>query len=517
MRPSLAPLLVLSGLTCFTVATSPTYPNSTERDDNGTDTDVDADAAESKSMSLESYCAAQLSSFTATYQSTEIATSRWTWYEGFGPTDSAGDLTGSVTSQTYWTSTFLYTQYAIRAYTPKPPCCSSCYMTAGTIDFYFWPDQATPTAPAPGQPSTSVNAEGFTFTSPSVYMAFSSLVASDACGQVGDAWTSTTIAFDASEITTAQPITTLTQLESDYVSNDGKTYRMMGSAVTTQPPPKSVNYDEVGQNCSTISGYVYWPDNPINAANALYHPDPCHPVILLPPRLISMQQPWINAGCGPAPGMSGAYDPPRVLTPLATATTTGDANPTPKWGGRVNGDGGASPASSAEAGATSTTRPVSTGVTAVYESANSSPSDEATSTVTVTADAVTTAIVVSGQHVGPDSLTGVAGAIISGLGGTGSGSDAGESASKWDPAQVVAASAVNASPTISSSSSSSSGKRDSSLSSKNSGSSSSTATTGSATSDNSAAATSSGVAASGKTIAASAMWSFLAPLFLLWI
>lgn len=59
-------------------------------------------------------------------------------------------------------------------------------MTAGTIDFYFWPDQATPTAPASGQPTTSINDQGFTFTSPSVYMAFSSLVASNSCGQVGD-------------------------------------------------------------------------------------------------------------------------------------------------------------------------------------------------------------------------------------------------------------------------------------------------------------------------------------------
>jgi hypothetical protein len=102
---SLSPLLVLSGLIGNTVATSPTYSNATERDDNGTN--VDTDGSMSKSASLESYCSAQLNSFVATYQSTEIATSRWTWYEGFGPTDSMGDLTGSVTSQTYWTSTFL--------------------------------------------------------------------------------------------------------------------------------------------------------------------------------------------------------------------------------------------------------------------------------------------------------------------------------------------------------------------------------------------------------------------------
>ncbi|CAD0107272.1 unnamed protein product [Aureobasidium uvarum] len=389
-------------------------------------------------------------------------------------------------------------------------------MTAGTIDFYFWPDQATPTTPAPGQPSTSVNAEGFTFTSPSVYMAFSSLVASNACGQVGDAWTNTTIAFDASEITTARPVTTLTQYESDYVS-DGSTYRDMGSAVTTQPPPKSVDFNDVGQNCSTISGYVYWPDNPINAANAMYHDDPCHPVILLPPRLISMQQPWVYANCGADPNMSGAYDPPRVLTPMLTGTEL--ATPTPQWGGRVNGDGDASPASSAEAGApsTTTTRPVSTGVTAVYESAKPSATAEDVSTVTLTANAVTTAIVVSGQHVGPDSVTGIAGAILSGLGGTdtgsGSKSNAGESASRWNPTQAVAVSDVTASRAVKPSSSSSD-KKTSSSTSDTSGSSSGS---GSGTQSVAAAAATQSGAAPSKTLGNLAIWTFLAPIFLLWI
>ena len=400
-------------------------------------------------------------------------------------------------------------------------------MTAGTIDFYFWPDQATPTAPAPGQPSTSVDAAGFTFTSPSVYMAFSSLVASNLCGQVGDAWTSTTIGFDASEITTARPITTLTQLESDYVS-DGSTYRMMGSAITTQPPPQSVNFDEVGQNCSAIPGYVYWPDNPINAANAMYHDDPCHPVILLPPRLISMQQPWINSKCGADPNLSGAYDPPRVLTPMLTGTEL--ATPTADWGGRVNGDGDASPASSVETGAPSTTtRPISTGVTAVYESAKPSSSAGDASTITPTASAATTAIVFSGQHVGPDSVTGMAGAILSGLrGGSGSNSGSGsgygsesdsdseQSASKWNPTQAVGSSAITASPATPLSSSGS-GKKIQSSSSNSRGSSSASNTANSATSVAQASATQSGAAPPALFATNPAIWSFLAPVFLLWI
>jgi hypothetical protein len=301
---------------------------------------------------------------------------------------------------------------------------------------------------------------------------------------------------------------------------------MMGSAVTTQPPPHSVDFDEVGQNCSAIPGYVYWPDNPINAANAMYHDDPCHPVILLPPRLLSMQQPWIKANCGADPGISGAYDPPRVLTPMLTGTEL--ATPTANWGGRVNGDGGASPASSAETGApsTTTTRPISTGVTAVYESAKPSPSGEDASTVTPTVDAATTAIVFSGQHVGPDSVTGVAGAILSGLGGgsgsgsgaeSGSGSASQDSASKWNPTRAVDASAIAASSAISPSSSGS-GKKMSSSSSVTKGSSSAfNAANGSTSVAASAAATQSGAAAPATSVANSAIWSFFAPIFLLWI
>jgi hypothetical protein len=125
---SLSPLLVLPALIGHTVANSPTFPNGTERDDNGTN--VDADASMSKSASLESYCSAQLNSFVATYQSTEVATSRWTWYEGFGPTDSLGDLTGSVTSQTYWTSTFLCKCYH------RDQSLSSCFLLTCFVSIF---------------------------------------------------------------------------------------------------------------------------------------------------------------------------------------------------------------------------------------------------------------------------------------------------------------------------------------------------------------------------------------------
>lgn len=130
---SLTPLSVLLGLIGHTLATSPTFPNGTERDDNGTD--VDADASKSNSASLEKFCSAQLNSFVATYQSTEIATSRWTWYEGFGPTDSLGDLTGSVTSQTYWTSTFLCKFHTDRIH--EFYFLPACFVSVPRIAAYF--------------------------------------------------------------------------------------------------------------------------------------------------------------------------------------------------------------------------------------------------------------------------------------------------------------------------------------------------------------------------------------------
>ena len=141
---SLSPLLVLPGLIGHTLATSPTFPNGTERDENGTN--VDADAAKSSSASLEKYCSAQLNSFVATYQSTEIATSRWTWYEGFGPTDSLGDLTGSVTSQTYWTSTFLCKcdKHRIHAFCFFPTCSISAPRIAVCLVLVFLPCSVFP-------------------------------------------------------------------------------------------------------------------------------------------------------------------------------------------------------------------------------------------------------------------------------------------------------------------------------------------------------------------------------------
>ena len=67
------------------------------------------------SNSISEYCESVFSQFTHTYESTRLATSLHPWYEGFGPTDSDGVLTGKVTSQSYWTDTIICKKKQYRA------------------------------------------------------------------------------------------------------------------------------------------------------------------------------------------------------------------------------------------------------------------------------------------------------------------------------------------------------------------------------------------------------------------
>lgn len=200
----------------------------------------------------------------------------------------------------------------------KPPCCNTCRVSAGTIQFYWWPDLATATQsvtnPANGSntPVTAIAPNGFTFTSPSVYMAFSSLFAKNWCSTVGDVWYNTTIGFHPDEIKTIQAYTTT------YSSYYMTTYQGSAESVLVtdrgwRPPPARLHYSDLARNCSTISGYAYFPDDPQNDINGGWEHDACHPVLALPDSLINQQQAWVDNNCQAGDGY-GAYDPPQALT-----------------------------------------------------------------------------------------------------------------------------------------------------------------------------------------------------------
>ena len=71
-------------------------------------------ATTNHSLELSSYCDAQFSSYTSTYDPTgKFTTSTRTWYQGY---DNAGNQTGDIVTQSYATSTYTFTYEGYLAY-----------------------------------------------------------------------------------------------------------------------------------------------------------------------------------------------------------------------------------------------------------------------------------------------------------------------------------------------------------------------------------------------------------------
>lgn len=153
--------------------------------------------------------------------------------------------------------------------------------------------------------------------SPSVYIGFSSLYAYDYCGTVGQPLINTTVAFDQDELSTIQYVVQYTTMNETTNIGTGtstvwSTYSTTSSYYTSTTPAP-LNYEVLGQNCSTISGYTYVPGNPsaalIYSCNFLHScynhavtdrcyiaMDPCHPIIVVPDRIKSLQPAWNSCG-----------------------------------------------------------------------------------------------------------------------------------------------------------------------------------------------------------------------------
>ncbi|KAF7184987.1 hypothetical protein HII31_13610 [Pseudocercospora fuligena] len=284
-----------------------------------------------------------MTNFFNTYNPTNsLTTSTVTDYQGFYGT---GTDSSNVVTQTYSTRTVTFTEQNYMAYQlggAKSPCCNSCHISAGTIQFYWWPDLASPTATTTSSGSirtvTSVAPNGFVFTSPSVYMAFKSVYAKNFCGTVGDIWYNTTIGFHPDDISTINAYTTT--YTSEYTTTeDGSVYTVEASAAGTQPPPSRLKYTDLAQNCSTLPGYNYFPNDPQNDIDGGFDHDPCHPVLDIPQALINLQDAWKDNHCQRADSFSGAYDPPIALTQVDEA-----AQPTLP-GGAQPGNSGTAPSS----------------------------------------------------------------------------------------------------------------------------------------------------------------------------
>jgi hypothetical protein len=166
--------------------------------------------------SLLIYCSQQFDSDFSQWEATASISTEVTTevYTGYTPYTEAPSGSFSLYSTQIDTTTQSYV-FAVDSFqfTAAVPCCLSCTLYGGNVQVYYWPTPAiTPAV------STLVNTAGFTLSvithalrpcayiifsiSPSVYVPFESLQAIDLCGNVGQIYNFTTIAFNEAELST---------------------------------------------------------------------------------------------------------------------------------------------------------------------------------------------------------------------------------------------------------------------------------------------------------------------------
>ncbi|KAH7067699.1 hypothetical protein BKA63DRAFT_123125 [Paraphoma chrysanthemicola] len=232
-----------------------------------------------------------------------------------------GKLSSVVVSQ--WLSTRIATYAALpqNVVFPSEPCCGSCSLQASTVKLIFWPSHSATTGnhvttrliSTPIATSSFVDENDFTWISPSVYIAFSAISATNRCGLVGSVIRSTTMAFDPSDISSVLPqysTDTCTFTSTRVVA--GVTQYSASELLTNLNAPitRPLSYSDVAQNCSAIEGYYYLP-----LVSELYdgfgwRGDPCHPIIAIPTKVQELQAAWRS--CGPEL-RGGFFDPPITL------------------------------------------------------------------------------------------------------------------------------------------------------------------------------------------------------------
>jgi hypothetical protein len=145
------------------------------------------------------------------------------------------------------------------------PCCDQCYMKANTVQLYFWPEHATQTSSVlPGELTkdvvTYVDENEFTYISPSIYIAFNGLSATDNCGLVGSSVGRTTIGFDPSDISS---ILTRAEITTCSYTMLLEKRRSTITSIWTIPKEEPLSskllvYSDVFHNCSSVGGYAWF-------------------------------------------------------------------------------------------------------------------------------------------------------------------------------------------------------------------------------------------------------------------
>jgi hypothetical protein len=140
------------------------------------------------------------------------------------------------------------------------------------VQLIFWPPHATSTihngtAQSTGDTdnaATYVDDDNFTWTSPSVYIIFNGLSATDRCGLVGSSIGRTTMSFDPQDVSSILTRRVSHLCNYTEMVGPGTTLTTNIWASTALEPLTSqlLTYSDVAQNCSSIEGYTWYDGMP---------------------------------------------------------------------------------------------------------------------------------------------------------------------------------------------------------------------------------------------------------------
>ncbi|KAF2236547.1 hypothetical protein EV356DRAFT_530828, partial [Viridothelium virens] len=278
-------------------------------------------------------CASLRSNYLATWNDGAASALNW----GYGE-QTIGAAETEVTSINGTQTNFGVSTWWPTHSTLFPGCtigCMSCAITGGKVQLIYWPEGTTlasnmsttsrlsaPMSAVPRNITSEIDPEanaasirvatgfGTTFTSPTVYISYAKLYASDSCSGVGGTYFNTIV-----------PITNSADLSSLWATMDygaaGLNSASFNFTDLNSPVPDSI-YDRQPRCAQYSNAKATWMmhDGPDTGPSTCPHTLPYEPIIIVPPSVLrSIDPSW--ASC--SGDIRGVYDPPYALTHYSVA------------------------------------------------------------------------------------------------------------------------------------------------------------------------------------------------------
>ena len=235
---------------------------------------------------------------------------------GYQPTTvKASD--GSQLTTSYWPSTSVL----------APGCslgCGQCAITGGTVRLLYWPVASTAAQNRTMSLSDNANphtafAFGTSFVSPTVYVSYASIYASDSCGPIGTTHNATFI-----------PLSDTQDLSSVWVTDPGWGASLLTYTASfnftdlNSPVPESIyNRQPMCASWSASQYFEYWHIPQSFTNKTCPQTMPYEPFVIVPPKYLQDVDPkW--AGC--SIDIRDLFDPPYALHPASSAVVPTPVN-----------------------------------------------------------------------------------------------------------------------------------------------------------------------------------------------